>query len=211
MEQTALGQIAPYLVVIGVALVWALAEILQSFPGDMRRAILSPWTALFVLGNIAFALLAYFPAQALLANLLDRLTLAVVAGLGWQALLRTRIHLLQPLSADVAQPVSVSLADLYGRFQGFCRQGIDQTLLLERRNLLSRLTVLSLERLEEEVLLMGYASALGNPADIRRWLEEMKKYPDEERRLYLAHRLLRTGGFDYLRRLIQMLEKERRK
>ncbi len=202
----------PYLLVFTLAVAWALAEILQTFRGDVGRALRTGWTALFVLVNAAFAMLVYALVQLVVPQTSDPWLVAFAAGIGWQALIRTRINLIQPLNAETGEAVSLSLSDLYGRFQQFCREQIDQTLAVERIRLLDDASKLPIPDLEHQLRLLAHASILRSSEDERaeKYIEKLQKYPDEQRALSLASFLLRIGGYElFNKRLKEMKKKEK--
>jgi hypothetical protein len=102
-------QTGPYLTVIGLAALWALGEILQTFRSDIRRALRSGWSGLFIGAHVLFVLALYALARRLQLLPEDPWLLAVAVGIGGPVLLRAQINLLQPLDPNVGQAVSLSL------------------------------------------------------------------------------------------------------
>lgn len=192
-----------YLLVAVLALAWSLTEVLQAFRGDAGRALKTGWSALFLGLNLALALFVYTLVRWLLFPTVNPWILALAAGLAWQALLRTQINLLQPLDRETGQAVSLSLSDLYGRFQCFCREQIDQNLADGRIRLLERATRLPAETLERHVRLYGYASLLHTPEEVEEYLQRLQRYAPEDRALLLASYLLREGGYAFLQKLLK--------
>jgi hypothetical protein len=207
---TTIASLGPYLLVALLAIAWVLAEIVQTFHGDVSRAMKSRWTAFFVILNVAFALLAYLLVRLLAPASTNPWLLALAAGAGWQALLRTRVNLLQPLDPEEGEAVSLSLADLYNRFQQFCRAQIDQALAGERMRLLERATHFPAEDLEQQVRLFAYASVLHSSEDVEAYLEKLREKPPQQRALLLASYLLREGGYGLFRERLKVMERKQR-
>lgn len=201
---TALG---PYLLVAVLAFLWALAEIIKTFRSDVRRALWNWWSGLLIGTNIALALLAFALAHSVFRSA-HPYFLALAAGAGWQALLRTRINLLQPLTPEAEEAVSLSLSDLYGRFQHFCREQIDQRLILSRIPLLEQAARLPVEELEHQIRLFAHASILHTPEEVDEYLQKLSTHAEGERRLYLASYLLRQGGYGFLQERLKAMERE---
>jgi hypothetical protein len=99
--------LGPYLLVVALSFLWALTEILQTFRSDIRRALRSGWSALLIGVNVLFALLVFALARYLAPPSVNPYLLALGVGAGWQALLRTRINLLQPLTPEAGEAVSL--------------------------------------------------------------------------------------------------------
>jgi hypothetical protein len=199
--------LGPYLLVVALSFLWALTEILQTFRSDIRRALRSGWSALLIGVNVLFALLVFALARYLAPPSVNPYLLALGVGAGWQALLRTRINLLQPLTPEAGEAVSLSLSDLYGRFQGFCREQIDQSLIARRIRLLEQATERPVEVLEREVRLYGYASLLHTPEEVEGYLTRLRNLPPEQQAFLLASYLLRQGGYAFLQERLKMMKK----
>lgn len=199
--------LGPYLLVAGLAAVWALAEILQTFSGDVPRALRTWWSGLLVGVNVAFALLVYALVRFLAPAQVSPWPLALAVGVGWQALLRTHINLLQPLNPEADEAVALSLADLYSRFQRFCRHQIDRTLAVERMSLLEQALQLPPKELERQVRIYAYASALHPPERVERYIEKLQAHGSEQRSLLLASYLLREGGYSLFKGRLRELER----
>ncbi len=199
--------LGPYLLVAGLAAAWALAEIVQTFHSDIRRALKTGWSNLFIGVNLAFALLIYFLVRSLAPPSANPWLLALAAGAGWQALLRSRVNLLQPLNPDAGGTVSLSLADLYGRLQEFCRDQIDRSLAAERIRLLERASRVPLEELERQLRLHAHASVLHPPEEVESYIERLRQYDPERRALLLASCLLRLYGYALLQERLKAMEK----
>ncbi len=191
--------VGPFLLVAGLSLAWALAEVVQTFASDVRRALRTGWTWLFLAMHVVSALGAYVLTRALFSQVTSPWRLALLAGIGWEALLRTRVNLLQPIEAGSEGVPLLSLVELYSRFQKFCRTQIDQALISERILLLERATRLDEETLEQQVRLQQYASMLGSPDQVETFLQKVRAQQDEtKRKLLLASYLLQSSGFDSL-------------
>lgn len=196
----------PYLLVAALASLWALTEIVQTFRSDVRRALKNGWSVLLLGGNVALALLVFVLARFIFPTT-NPYFLALAAGIGWQALLRTRINLFQPLNPEVGEAVSVSLSDLYGRFQRFCWEQIDRSLLAGRIYLLEQAIRLPVEKLEHQVRLFAYASVLYPPEKVEDYLVKLRGLGEEERALALAAYLLVHGGYSLLQERVKAMEK----
>ncbi|MBO9371277.1 MAG: hypothetical protein J7575_09370, partial [Chloroflexi bacterium] len=199
--------LGPYLLVVALSFLWALTEILQTFRSDIRRALRSGWSALLIGVNVLFALLVFALARYLAPPSVNPYLLALGVGAGWQALLRTRINLLQPLTPEAGEAVSLSLSDLYGRFQGFCREQIDRSLLSGRVRLLEQAVRLPVEELEYQVRLFAHASVLRSPDEVEAYLKKLRQLGAPERALALASYLLAHGGYDLLQERLKAMEK----
>jgi hypothetical protein len=198
--------LGPYLLVVALSFLWALTEILQTFRSDIRRALRSGWSALLIGVNVLFALLVFALARYLAPPSVNPYLLALGVGAGWQALLRTRINLLQPLTPEAGEAVSLSLSDLYGRFQGFCREQIDRSLLSGRVRLLEQAVRLPVEELEYQVRLFAHASVLRSPDEVEAYLKKLRQLGAPERALALASYLLAHGGYDLLQERLKAPE-----
>ncbi len=199
--------LGPYLLVVALSFLWALTEILQTFRSDIRRALRSGWSALLIGVNVLFALLIFALARYLAPPSVNPYLLALGVGAGWQALLRTRINLLQPLTPEAGEAVSLSLSDLYGRFQGFCREQIDRSLLSGRVRLLEQAIRIPAEELEYQVRLFAHASVLHSPDKVEAYLKKLRELGAQERALALASYLLANGGYDLLQERLKAMEK----
>ena len=201
--------LGPYMLVVALSFLWALTEVLQTFRSDIRRALRSGWSALLIGVNVLFALLIFALARHLAPPSVNPYLLALGVGAGWQALLRTRINLLQPLTPEAGEAISLSLSDLYGRFQGFCREQIDQSLIARRIRLLEQATERPVEVLEREVRLYGYASLLHTPEEVEGYLTRLRNLPPEQQAFLLASYLLRQGGYAFLQERLKMINKKK--
>ncbi len=199
--------LGPYLLVAALAGLWALTEVVQTFRSDVRRALGTTWSALLLGINIALALAVFAAVHNWISPSANPYLLALGAGAGWQALLRTRINLLQPLNPEMGEAVSLSLADLYGRLQRFCWGQIDRSLLSGRIRLLEQATRLPVEELERQVRLFAHASVLHPPDLVEAYLAKLQGLGREERALALAAYLLAQGGYDLLHERLKAMEK----
>lgn len=203
-----LTDLGPYLLVVALSLLWALAEVLQTFRSDIRRALRSGWSALLISVNIFFALSIFALVRHLTPSSVNPYLLALGVGAGWQALLRTRVNLLQPLTPEAGEAISLSISDLYGRFQGFCREQIDRSLLSGRIRLLEQAIRLPVEELEYQVRLFAHASVLRSPDEVEAYLEKLRGQSPQERALALASFFLAHGGYDPLQDRLRALERK---
>lgn len=199
--------LGPYLVVAGLALLWVLTEILQAFHGDIRRALGSWWSVILMGANALFALGVFGLVRGLIFPSANPYLLALASGLGWQVLLRTRVNLLQPMTPEAGEAVSLSLADLYGRLQHYCWRQINQSLIAGRIRLLEQAVRFPLEKLEQQVRFFGSASFFHTPEEMEAYLEKLRSLPDDARAITLASFLLREGGYDFLQERLRAMEK----
>jgi len=184
----------PYLPAGALAILWGLVELAQTFESDLGRALRSRWALIFLAGNVCLTGIVLvmldlaFPLEPR-----QRFLLGLFAGFGWQALLRTRIHLFQPLG-EQHEAVAISILDLYRRFQRFCWRQIDQALIAERMALLDRASNLPLDYLRHQFRLHRHASLLSDfeQREAEFW-KRLSQLPEDEQRLYLAASLLRIG------------------
>ncbi len=195
----------PFVLVALLSLAWALAEIVQTFASDVRRALRTTWAWFFVGAHVIVSLFVYVLVRAFFSPSDSPWRLALVAGLGWQVLLRTRANLIQPINGSAEGGVPFwALADLYNRFQHFCRTQIDQALVVERMRLLEMALRLPPEELERQMNLHQYASMTGDARRLEEFMHKLRQQPDERRRkLLMASYLLQTGGYDFFRAWVQ--------
>jgi hypothetical protein len=201
-----LSYLLPYLAAGGLALGWGFIEIAQTFESDLRRALKSLWVYLFLGGHLLMTCLALSILDlALSLNPSRRLLLGILTGFGWQMLLRTRINLFQPLTGEQSESVALSILDFYRRFQNICWRQIDRFLLVKRWTLLDQASRCPLDFLKHQVLLLHLAPIVhpsGSDKQLDDFLKELGKHPEDKQRLYLAARLLRVGGYDFLREVV---------
>ncbi len=188
------GAALPYILAGVLSILWGVVELAQTFESDLKRALLNGWSYLFLAGNLLMAegamLLLDF---SLSPEPSRRLLLGVGVGVGWQALLRTRIHLFQPLGGG-REAVTLSVLDFYRRFQRFCWRQIDRSLITKRMALLDKASKLPLDYLKHQVKLRKYASMLGGDEKYgAKFWQRLSRLPEEEQRLYLATQLPEGG------------------
>ncbi|MCS7252142.1 MAG: hypothetical protein RMK32_05990 [Anaerolineae bacterium] len=196
----------PCILAAGLALVWAISEILQTFQSDPYRALRSRWAMLFIATHVVFILTIYLIARRLNLSS-DPWLLAIATGVGGEVLLRIQVNLLQPLDPQVSQAVSLSMADLYARFQQFYRKQIDRQLAIGRLLLLRQAVQIPPEELENLVRLYGHASVLHSHDRVEEYLAKLRQKSSEERVLYLASYLLREAGFAFLQAQLKAIQK----
>jgi hypothetical protein len=197
------GGLLPYLTTGALAFMWGLVELAQTFESDLGRALRSRWALVFLAGNIGLTgIVLVMLDLAFSLDFRQRLLLSLLVGFGWQALLRTRIHLFQPLG-EQHEAVAVSILDLYRPFQRFCWRRIDQALIVERIALLDRASNLPLDYLRYQYRLHRHASLLSDfeQREAEFW-KRLSQLPEGEQRLYLAAYLLRIG-FDFLKEVVK--------
>jgi len=197
------GGLLPYLTTGALAFMWGLVELAQTFESDLGRALRSRWALVFLAGNIGLTgIVLVMLDLAFSLDFRQRLLLSLLVGFGWQALLRTRIHLFQPLG-EQHEAVAISILDLYRRFQRFCWRRIDQALIVERIALLDWASNLPLDYLRHQYRLHRHASLLSDfeQREAEFW-KRLSQLPEGEQRLYLAAYLLRIG-FDFLKEVVK--------
>lgn len=202
--------VGPYLLAAGLGLLWALAEVMQTFASDLRRVFHTGWTWLFVAVNVAFALLVYALVRWLNGDA-DPWLLALGTAAGGQALLRTRVNFLQPLRSDQASAPLLPFSELYARFQEFCRLQIDQALIGERMDLLEEATCLPEEVLLQRMIIRHQATMLHPTEELDKFIARLQKHEDEQRRklLIASYLLQQAGGYDALREWVKREKAQR--
>lgn len=193
-----------YAVTAALGIVWAASEIVSVFHVTPLRA-LRTWGALFLmLVNALFACLALAAILQVAPNSANLFT-AILVGLGWQALVRSKINLYKPLPGEPgSEGLSLPVDEIYGRLQTFARRSIDQSLARERIRLLEQAQALPVETLMREVRLLSYGLTEMDPATVDEWLARMQERPmtDEERKMLLASKLMDAGGAVMLKQLV---------
>jgi len=184
---------------------WAVAEIISSFEYAPLRALATGGALLLVVINAAAACLVLALALEAIPGIRISALTAVVIAFGWQALIRTRINLIQPLPDSASEAVGVSISDFYARIQRFCRRQIDRSLAGERAALLQEALGLDLATLEQRARLMAYALVTDEPQEFEDYLQQMEErnLSPDERKLILASWLLDNGGPGPLRELVK--------
>ena len=201
--------IGPYALVIGLALFWALAEVLRTFEKDPVRALKNGWTWAFIGFNMLFSALVYLVVRLLpIASLqsMDPLLLALVVGVGWQTLLRTNINLIQPLNPEVSKAIAISVAEQYGRLQGFFMTRIGQSLLDERQHWLFRAIALPVQDLEQSLRVTNSVALVDRRKDIEAYIEKTKQLPEDQRKVRLAQLLLDIAGLKNFKTFVKNME-----
>src|SRR2546426_1251550 len=152
-----LNSAAPYLIAAAISMLIALAEIITVFENDALRALKTWGSFLLVFLNAAFAafLLAVVYSLGGGGTGTNRIWVALGVGLGFSTLLRTRFTFIKPLPGSTEEGVAVSLDELYGRLQRFCRRQIDQSLATDRVQMVDEaMTRLELAILEQRLRLL---------------------------------------------------------
>jgi len=193
-----------YVVTAFLSIIWAASEIISVFHVTPLRA-LRTWGALFLMiVNALFACLALAAVLQVAPNSANLFT-AIIVGLGWQALVRSKINLYKPLPGEPgSKGLSLPVDEIYERLQTFARRSIDQSLARERIRLLEQAQALPVETLMREVRLLSYGLTEMDPATVNEWLARMQERPmtDEERKMLLASKLIDAGGAVMLKQLV---------
>lgn len=198
-----MSTILPYALAGVLSILWGMVELAQTFESDLKRALWNLWAALFLAGNLLLAEGVMLVLDLSLGQGLDqRLLMGVGVGVGWQALLRTRINLFQPLG-EGREAVTLSVLDFYRRFQRFCWRQIDRSLIFKRMSLLDEASRLPLDYLERQVRLRWHASMLSRDQNREaEFWQRLQELPEDRRRLYLASSLLREG-YSFLDKIVK--------
>jgi DNA-binding transcriptional ArsR family regulator len=211
-----------YLIAASISAVLAVAEIVTVFEKDSRRALSTGGAALLILINVAFSILIL-----LLVNTVggtpdgkNQLWVALGVGLGFPTLLRTRFTFIKPLPGSSEEGVAVSLDELYGRLQRFCRQQIDQSLATGRVQMVDdAMRQLDIGTLEKHLrLLLEGGLVLADPAAtgyVDKILNQAN-YTEDRQKMLLAFGLLNYGGYRTIRQMLKdgpapLIKKSRRR
>lgn len=196
-----------------LALVWGIVEIVQTFEAMPWRALCTWGSLLLLAANIAlscFALALVLGATPLTSH--TWLT-ALAVGAGWQALLRSQLNFIQPLplKGQEAEGIALSLAGLYGRFQGFCRRQIDRSLAGERLALLNSALSVEEESLKRQALLLASAMVTVGLSEVEDYLRriEEREMPQEHKKILLASFVLDMGGMPMFRNFLREARRRR--
>jgi len=198
-----------YLLVMALAMFWAVAEVLRSFENDPVRALRNGWTWVFFGVNAGFSALVYLIFQFLpipSIQSLDPRLLALLVGVGWQTLLRTNINIIQPLNPEIGKAVALSIADQYARVQGFFLKRIDLSLAEDRMQWLIRAIDLPVAALEDSLRVFDSAVQTEQQEDIEAYIEKTKQLPEKQRKLRLANLLLDRAGYENFKSLVENME-----
>ncbi|HEY8204747.1 MAG TPA: hypothetical protein VIF81_08480 [Pyrinomonadaceae bacterium] len=198
-----------YLIAASISAVLAVAEIVTVFEKDSRRALNTGGALLLITINVAFSVLIL-----LLVNTIggtpageNQLWVALGVGLGFPTLLRTRFTFIKPLPGSTEEGVAVSLDELYGRLQRFCRQQIDQSLATGRVQMVDdAMRQLDIGTLEKRLrLLLEGGLVLADPAATGYVDKIMTQatYTEDRKKMLLAFGLLNYGGHRTLRQMLK--------
>lgn len=201
-----------YGLVIGLSGLWAIVEVISAFEYAPLRALRTGGALLLIVANAGFASLVLALVLEVAPNAGGSLWTGVAVAFGWQALIRTRINLLQPLPGSQGESVGVSINDLYARLQRFCRRQIDRSLAGERSALLEEALKLDVDTLVQRARLMAHALITDELQDFEGYLQRMdeRNLPADDRKLLLASYLLDNGGAAPLRELLKRERADRK-
>jgi hypothetical protein len=191
---------APYVMATVISGVLAIAEIVTVFENDPMRALRTRGAAILVLLNIAFVLTLLYIVYNLggTAAQGNRILTALGVAFGLPTLLKTRFTLIKPLPGSGEEGIAISLDELYGRLQRFCRRQIDQSLAEKRVQLvedaMNRLDLAVLETRLRLFLEGGLTLTDSNAATFVDRILAHPTYSEEKKRMLLAFGILNYGG-----------------
>jgi hypothetical protein len=129
-----LDALVPYVIVVGVALLVALAELLTTFGGNFFLALKSRWTYVLAAANVVVAATTYAVSRRWL-NIESDLLLAALVGATYPVLLRSKFTVFRPVgSKDDPQlsALSFRMDSIYGALQERCYRQVDNAVAVRR-------------------------------------------------------------------------------
>lgn len=207
---------APYLLVLSIGTVIAIAEVVTTFPAFAAEALATRWAVLLVLFNGLGGMTVYSVVMAYASSFDHPLLRAVALAIGFAVLIRSRFVLARDLRAPTAangagtparEGVSIDLGWLYARIQQLCFQRIQGDLLRIPRYATARV----LEMFPDIVSLQRTAAdsiASGDPAKSAERQARLDALAAEDVapgivRARLARFIAQTGGIAYTRFLLE--------
>ncbi len=207
---------APYLIVLSIGCVIAIAEVVTTFPAFAAEALSTRWAAILVVFNGLGGMLVYSVVMNYASSFDHPLMRALLIAVGFAVLIRTRFVLARDLRGPVASNdtggaardgVSMDVGWLYARIQQLCLQRIDSDLLRSPRYAIARLLALfpdavSLQRAAADSIKVD---DLARAADQRARLAALAAQDVAPRltRARLARFIVETGGITYTRFLLE--------
>lgn len=207
---------APYLIVLSIGMVIAIAEVVTTFPAFAAEALSSRWAVLLVLFNGLGSMTVYSVIMTYASNFDHPLLRALAIAVGFAVLIRSRFVLARDLRAPTAangagtparEGVSIDLGWLYARIQQLCFQRIQGDLLRIPRYATARV----LEMFPDIVSLQRTAAdsiASGDPAKSAERQARLDALAAEDVapgivRARLARFIAQTGGIAYTRFVLE--------
>lgn len=207
---------APYLIVLSVGMVIAIAEVVTTFPAFAAEALATRWAVLLVLFNGLGSMTVYSVIMTYASSFDHPLLRALAIAVGFAVLIRSRFVLARDLRAPAAtngagtparEGVSIDLGWLYARFQQLCSQRIEADLLGIPRYATARLLgifpdMVSLQRAAADSI------ASGDPAKSSERQARLDALAAEDIgpgivRARLARFIAQTGGVAHTRFLLE--------
>lgn len=207
---------APYLIVLSIGMVIAIAEVVTTFPAFAAEALSSRWAVLLVLFNGLGSMTVYSVIMTYASNFDHPLLRALAIAVGFAVLIRSRFVLARDLRAPTAangagtparEGVSIDLGWLYARIQQLCFQRVQGDLLRIPRYATARV----LEMFPDIVSLQRTAAdsiASGDPAKSAERQARLDALAAEDVapgivRARLARFIAQTGGIAHTRFLLE--------
>jgi hypothetical protein len=132
---------------------------------------------------------------------------SVAVGFGLPTLLRTRFTLIKPLPGSTGEGVEISLDQIYGRLQAFCKRRIDLALASQRVQLVEQaMHDLPLDVLVKRLRLLlegGLQTVNPNAAGYVDKILQQPSYDDERKRMLLAFAILNQGDYRMLEQMLK--------
>lgn len=186
-----------------IGFAWGLSEIIGAFKNETGRALRTGGAWLLVGLNFGAAAGIFMLVASVVPDANNWLT-AVLVGFAWPTIIRnTSFKLAQPLQSEPTRETAVvRFEQAYGTIQDLARQLINNTLTLQRMQLVTSATQYDLDVLERYARLAQIASPLqeeqGASADS--YIDRiMQRQMDEElKKAYLAAFILTHFGRDTL-------------
>lgn len=208
-----LNAVAPYMLVASISTAIAISEIVTVFENDASRALKTWGSFLLIFLNVAFSILLLMMVNSVgNYGVSNRFWIALGVGLGFSTLLRTKFTFIKPLPGSADEGVAVSLDELYGRLQRFCRRQIDQRLATDRVQTVDEaMAQLDLAVLEQRLRLLlegGLILADPNAAKYVDRILEQTTYTESRKKMLLAFGLLNYGGFNTLKKLLVVSKRQ---
>ena len=207
---------APYLIVLSIGCVIAIAEVVTTFPAFAAEALSTRWAAILVLFYGLGGMTVYSVVMNYASSFDHPLIRALLIAVGFAVLIRTRFVLARDLRGPVASNdtggaardgVSMDVGWLYARIQQLCLQRIESDLLRNPRYAIARLLALfpdavSLQRAATDSIKVD---DLARAADQRARLAALAAQDVAPRltRARLARFIVETGGITYTRFLLE--------
>jgi len=207
----------PYFIAAAFSGVVAIAEIVTVFENDSMRALKTWGSFLLVFLNVVFAVFLLFLVNTVggVTTGSSRFWVALGVGVGFPTLLRTRFTFIKPLPGSADEGIAVSLDELYGRLQRFCRRQIDQALATGRVQLVDEaMQRLELTTLENRLRLLLEGGLILAEAGAGTYVDRIvnhQDYTETRKKMLLAFGLLNYGGFNTLKQMLKSVPTPRQR